>query len=138
MTTSLSVCMLRNPRLNTVIRTTYRAIFPKNHPHQSEASGDFCDFSADETKNKFILKSLDLYVCLIYYKHRYSGIVQSVEQRTVNPYVTGSSPVARAKNFPVFRDFSLLSQWQFVPVFLTYKHQKAVHFYLKNIPRHIR
>ena len=28
---------------------------------------------------------------------RYSGIVQSVEQRTVNPYVTGSSPVARAK-----------------------------------------
>ena len=27
---------------------------------------------------------------------RYSGIVQSVEQRTVNPYVTGSSPVARA------------------------------------------
>ncbi len=30
---------------------------------------------------------------------RYSGIVQSVEQRTVNPYVTGSSPVARAKEF---------------------------------------
>lgn len=30
---------------------------------------------------------------------RYSGIVQSVEQRTVNPYVTGSSPVARAKKF---------------------------------------
>ena len=29
---------------------------------------------------------------------RYSGIVQSVEQRTVNPYVTGSSPVARAKD----------------------------------------
>ena len=28
---------------------------------------------------------------------RYSGIVQSVEQRTVNPYVTGSSPVARAR-----------------------------------------
>ena len=27
---------------------------------------------------------------------RYSGIVQSVEQWTVNPYVTGSSPVARA------------------------------------------
>ena len=27
----------------------------------------------------------------------YSGIVQSVEQWTVNPYVTGSSPVARAK-----------------------------------------
>ena len=29
---------------------------------------------------------------------RYSGIVQSVEQRTVNPYVTSSSPVARATN----------------------------------------
>ena len=28
----------------------------------------------------------------------HSGIVQSVEQRTVNPYVTGSSPVARATN----------------------------------------
>lgn len=27
-----------------------------------------------------------------------SGIVQSVEQRTVNPYVAGSSPAARAKN----------------------------------------
>lgn len=26
----------------------------------------------------------------------HSGIVQSVEQWTVNPYVTGSSPVARA------------------------------------------
>ncbi len=28
---------------------------------------------------------------------RNSGIVQSVEQRTVNPYVAGSSPAARAK-----------------------------------------
>ena len=40
-----------------------------------------------------------------------SGIVQSVEQRTVNPYVTGSSPVARAKDFPQdfhsLRDFLL-------------------------------
>ena len=32
---------------------------------------------------------------------RYSGIVQSVEQRTVNPYVTGSSPVARATVYTV-------------------------------------
>ena len=93
--------MLRNPCLNTVIRTIYLAIFPKIHPHQSETSGDFCDFSAGETKNKFILKSLDLCVCLIYYKQRYSGIVQSVEQRTVNPYVTGSSPVARATVYTV-------------------------------------
>ena len=35
----------------------------------------------------------------VYYKQRYSGIVQSVEQRTVNPYVTGSSPVARATSY---------------------------------------
>ena len=44
---------------------------------------------------------------------RYSGIVQSVEQRTVNPYVTGSSPVARATNSVakslVLRRFSLLT-----------------------------
>ena len=41
-------------------------------------------------------KTLDLLSEQIYYMPRYSGIVQSVEQRTVNPYVTGSSPVARA------------------------------------------
>ena len=35
----------------------------------------------------------------------YSGIVQSVEQRTVNPYVTGSSPVARATVYPRFLGF---------------------------------
>ena len=36
---------------------------------------------------------------------RYSGIVQSVEQRTVNPYVTGSSPVARATIYRRFLRF---------------------------------
>ncbi len=30
---------------------------------------------------------------------RSSSIVQSVERRTVNPYVTGSSPVGGAKYF---------------------------------------
>ena len=35
----------------------------------------------------------------------HSGIVQSVEQWTVNPYVTGSSPVARAKISAVSADF---------------------------------
>ena len=36
---------------------------------------------------------------------RYSGIVQSVEQRTVNPYVVGSSPTARARISPDFWAF---------------------------------
>ena len=43
----------------------------------------------------------------------HSGIVQSVEQWTVNPYVTGSSPVARATNSVakslILRRFSLLT-----------------------------
>ena len=48
---------------------------------------------------------------------RYSGIVQSVEQRTVNPYVTGSSPVARATFYAVLKkggfslDFQAFSQF---------------------------
>ena len=48
---------------------------------------------------------------------RYSGIVQSVEQRTVNPYVTGSSPVARATFYTVLLkggfslDFQAFSQF---------------------------
>ena len=46
-----------------------------------------------------IQKVLDLCGFYGYYMSRYSGIVQSVEQRSVNPYVTGSSPVARAKEF---------------------------------------
>ena len=50
-------------------------------------------------------KVLDLCGFYGYYMSRYSGIVQSVEQRTVNPYVTGSSPVARAKISAVFRRF---------------------------------
>ena len=49
----------------------------------------------------------------VYYKQRYSGIVQSVEQRTVNPYVVGSSPTARATNSVakslILRRFSLLT-----------------------------
>ena len=47
-------------------------------------------------------KTLDLLSEQIYYMPRYSGIVQSVEQRTVNPYVAGSSPAARAKKFKGF------------------------------------
>ncbi len=48
---------------------------------------------------------------------RYSGIVQSVEQRTVNPYVTGSSPVARAIFYTVLKkggfslDFQAFSEF---------------------------
>ena len=55
-------------------------------------TGFFADFWAAHNFEK----SLDFCGQLIYYSVRYSGIVQSVEQRTVNPYVTGSSPVARA------------------------------------------
>ena len=32
---------------------------------------------------------------------KHSPIVQSVERRTVNPYVVGSSPTRGAKNWPV-------------------------------------
>ena len=48
---------------------------------------------------------------------RYSGIVQSVEQRTVNPYVVGSSPTARATIYTVLLkdgfslDFQAFSQF---------------------------
>ena len=51
---------------------------------------------ADNFSLQNIQKVLDLCGFYGYYMSRYSGIVQSVEQRTVNPYVTGSSPVARA------------------------------------------
>ena len=51
---------------------------------------------ADKNCLQNIQKVLDLCGFYGYYMSRYSGIVQSVEQRTVNPYVTGSSPVARA------------------------------------------
>ena len=50
-------------------------------------------------------KTLEIGFNKVYYSVRYSGIVQSVEQRTVNPYVTGSSPVARAKISPDFWAF---------------------------------
>ena len=55
----------------------------------------------------------------------HSGIVQSVEQWTVNPYVTGSNPVARAKIFPVFRDFLLLFSGNLFP-YKTHKNVKKV------------
>ena len=55
---------------------------------------------------------------------RYSGIVQSVEQRTVNPYVTGSSPVARAKNSKGFKR----NPFSFVLAVATYLLPKTVIF----------
>ena len=58
-------------------------------------------------------KTLEIGFNKVYYSVRYSGIVQSVEQRTVNPYVTGSSPVARATNSVakslILQRFSLLT-----------------------------
>ena len=71
-------------------------------------TGFFADF-----RDLYIFeKSLDFCDFLIYYSVRYSGIVQSVEQRTVNPYVTGSSPVARATFYTVLSKggFSLVFQ----------------------------
>lgn len=59
----------------------------------------FCGFAGRATHDKILLKTLDFCLFLVYYMQRYSGIVQSVEQRTVNPYVTGSSPVARATSY---------------------------------------
>ena len=46
-------------------------------------------------------KTLEIGFNKVYHMQRYSGIVQSVEQWTVNPYVTGSSPVARATFYTV-------------------------------------
>ncbi len=61
----------------------------------------------------YIKKTLEIGFNKVYYTVRYSGIVQSVEQRTVNPYVPGSSPVARATNSVakslILRRFSLLT-----------------------------
>ncbi len=72
-------------------------------------------------------KSLDFCGQLIYYSVRYSGIVQSVEQRTVNPYVTGSSPVARATNSVakplILRRFSLLTLLDLDTLQSTQKHR---------------
>ena len=72
----------------------HKKMFYTFHTHRRnfiKKSADFCGLHIFE-------KSLDFCGKLIYYSVRYSGIVQSVEQRTVNPYVTGSSPVARATN----------------------------------------
>ena len=56
---------------------------------------------------------------------RYSGIVQSVEQRTVNPYVTGSSPVARATDYKGFARIP----FSFTLAFATYLLPKTGVFY---------
>ncbi len=61
--------------------------------------------SANKKQVKQIKKLLDLTHKTVYYSACYSGIVQSVEQRTVNPYVTGSSPVARATIYRRFLRF---------------------------------
>ena len=70
----------------------------KNVLHTRRARPKYTGFFADFRDLYIFEKSLDFCDFLIYYSVRYSGIVQSVEQRTVNPYVTGSSPVARATN----------------------------------------
>ena len=63
---------------------------------------------------------------------RYSGIVQSVEQRTVNPYVVGSSPTARAKISADFCGFSLLLLHEPPPNTYVFVCQKWAFFYKKT------
>ncbi len=62
---------------------------------------------------------------------RYSGIVQSVEQRTVNPYVTGSSPVARAKISAGFRGFLFFSNLKLFPFSVPKYRQYLYYFYTR-------
>ena len=69
--------------------------------HTLHRGPKYTGFFADFRDLYIFEKSLDFCDFLIYYSVRYSGIVQSVEQRTVNPYVTGSSPVARATFYTV-------------------------------------
>ncbi len=45
----------------------------------------------------------------------YSSLVQSVERRTVNPYVAGSSPAGGAKFDFVISHLSILKSTNFVP-----------------------
>ena len=71
----------------------------KNVLYTRRALAEYTGFFADFRDLSVFEKSLDFCYFLIYYSVRYSGIVQSVEQRTVNPYVTGSSPVARATSY---------------------------------------
>ena len=74
---------------------------------------------------------------------RYSGIVQSVEQRTVNPYVVGSSPTARAKisrlsgiflyfyggNLFLYKTHQNIKNGHFYPRFFIKIHQKTQNAY---------
>ena len=62
---------------------------------------------------------------------RYSGIVQSVEQRTVNPYVAGSSPAARAKISAGFRGFLFFSNLKLFPFSVPKYRQYLYYFYTR-------
>ena len=78
-----------------------------------------------------VYKVLDLCGFYGYYMSRYSGIVQSVEQRTVNPYVTGSSPVARAKISAGFRGFLFFSNLKLFPFSVPKYRQYLYYFYTR-------
>ncbi len=100
----------------------FRTLPSKNHPdtrtktaqkrrkkcftHTLHMGPKHTGFFADFRDLYIFEKSLDFCGQLIYYSVRYSGIVHSVEQRTVNPYVVGSSPTARATN-PVAKSWIL-------------------------------
>ena len=87
--------------------------------HTLHRGPKYTGFFADFRDLYIFEKSLDFCDFLIYYSVRYSGIVQSVEQRTVNPYVTGSSPVARAK----------LDDYPFQTMFGRGNSLKLLHFF---------
>ena len=68
----------------------------------------FCGFAGRITYDKFLLKTLDFCLFLVYYMQRYSGIVQSVEQRTVNHK---SKPNSKFEFCPDFWVFLLFFQF---------------------------
>ena len=91
------VVLLTKKRPDTRTKTAQKRT-KKCFTHTLHRGPKYTGFFADFRNLHIFEKSLDFCDFLIYYSFRYSGIVQSVEQRTVNPYVTGSSPVARATN----------------------------------------
>ena len=68
-------------------------------------------FPPDTQHYDNIQKKLDFWDFLIYYSVRYSGIVQSVEQRTVNPFDLIFPELDLDVNSPKFRDLFLVSDF---------------------------
>ena len=99
--------------------------------HSGTKVAGFCGFAVRATHDKILLKGLDFWFFLVYYRQRYSGIVQSVEQRTVNPYVVGSSPTARAKISADFCGFfNVCFYYKITPNYITYnQNQQSLYIF---------